>query len=381
MSRIFYLGFFENTFCKEDKRTFSPAAEIKQRYLVKILNRIGLSVTCISEGWSSLKNGSFKFSKYSDGKNEFVFLKTFGSSNKIFNFLKISLLKRQFAKYCAQNIKKDDIVFAYHSIPYAKILLKLKNKIGFKLIYEVEELYQNAIPLNKTQIKLENNLISSADALIVVSDLLSQILKTDKDKIVYYGPYNSYEAKYPKFSREDKRIHLVYSGTFDMNKGGCINAINAVKKLSNKFVLHILGFGTEEEKRTILALINEINAKNRVEIVFDGLLLGEEFINFLCRCDFGLSLQNKNNVFSNTSFPSKLLTYLGCGLNIISTSDECVCKSKINDFILYEDEGVINEDKLISYVKPNSNIISLLDKEFENSIKNIVIKVNGHEYF
>ena len=70
--------------------------------------------------------------------------------------------------------------------------------------------------------------------------------------MVIYGTYNVEKQIANKF--DDGKIHCVYAGTFDPRKGG-MSAVNAAKFLDEKYHIHILGFGTEKDKKLLIIKI------------------------------------------------------------------------------------------------------------------------------
>ena len=84
----------------------------------------------------------------------------------------------------------------------------------------------------------------------------------------------------------------------------------------------------------------------------------------MSKCDIGLATQ-KNGGFSNTSFPSKILTYLGCGLKVVSPPIDAVKLSPASDFVYtYEefDGKSIAEAVVKAYSSTSIDIIEEVKK-------------------
>lgn len=89
-----------------------------------------------------------------------------------------------------------------------------------------------------------------ADAFILSNDLLDgKINKYRKPSIVIYGTYKVEQKIVEKFN--DGKIHAIYAGTFDANKGGAQIAIQAAEYLPENYHIHICGFGTEQDTENI----------------------------------------------------------------------------------------------------------------------------------
>lgn len=87
-------------------------------------------------------------------------------------------------------------------------------------------------------------------------------------------------------------------------------------------------------KRTIA----EVSQRSVAKVTYDGLLSGEDYIRFIQSCQIGLSTQNPDAAFNDTSFPSKILSYLANGLHVVSIWIPAIERSKISDLISYYDK-------------------------------------------
>ena len=71
-------------------------------------------------------------------------------------------------------------------------------------------------------------------------------------------------------------------------------------------------------------------------VSYDGVLKGSAYIDFLQTCQIGLSTQNPDAAFNNTSFPSKILSYMSNGLQVVSADIEAVRRAYgISGYIYY----------------------------------------------
>ena len=136
----------------------------------------------------------------------------------------------------------------------------------------------------------------------------------------------------------DQKIHCVYAGTLDLRKGGAMAAAAAAEYLPDCYHIHILGFGNREQTDCLREQVNRIAKKSKCGISYDGMLSGEDYITFLQSCDIGLSTQNPDRVFNATSFPSKILSYMANGLQVVSVRIPAAEGSAVGEFLHYYDQ-------------------------------------------
>lgn len=260
--------------------------------------------------------------------------------NKIERVIRRWWLRRQLYKYLGKTLSPGEQVVIYHSLGYLNLIKKLKRK-NVSVIYEVEEIYSDVIG-NKKLRKKEVKILSLADAYIFPTESLNKELNTtEKPYAIIHGTYNVEKKRSEKFF--DGRIHCVYAGTFDPRKGGGLAATKAAEFLDNKYHIHILGFGTEHDKRILMNAIQETSKKTNCKITYDGLLSGEEYLRFLQSCHIGLSTQNPEAEFNNTSFPSKVLSYLSNGLRVVSIRIPVLEQSGVGDMLYYYERQIPEE--------------------------------------
>ena len=191
-----------------------------------------------------------------------------------------------------------------------------------------------------------------------------------------HGTYNVEKQIADKF--DDGKIHCVYAGTFDPRKGGVAAAAAAAEFLTEKYHVHILGFGTEKDRKLLINTIEDVKAKTDCTITFDGLKSGEEYIKFIQSCHIGLSTQNPNAKFNATSFPSKVLSYLANGLRVVSIKIRALETSDVNDLLYYyEDNDPQKIAEAVMTVDVTDNYdsrakINELDKQFKQDFNKLL---------
>ena len=116
--------------------------------------------------------------------------------------------------------------------------------------------------------------------------------------------------------------------------------------------------------------------KTKASITYDGLKKGEEFIRFLQQCHIGLSTQNPSGEFNDTSFPSKVLTYLANGLSVVSIRIRVLEKAAIaNTVSFYDNDDAIELAKAImncDYRQSSRDLVETLDRHFKHRLKSIL---------
>lgn len=335
MEKIFYMAYYNSTNSSERRNAVLSSVN-KMNYICEALENNGYNTEIVSASGTTEK----KFCKSKKVKlTDKTTLKLFSSLprlNRIVSVIDRVILKTKLFLYMIKNTNKDSIVMVYHSLGYMSLVKRLKKLKGFKLIIEAEEIYGDVIGDEKTSQK-EYEFFKIADAFIFPTELLSEKVNTEKKpEVIIYGTYHI-EKELPKLF-SDGKIHCVYAGTLDPRKGGAIASAESALFLNENYHIHILGFGNEKEKAETLNTIDSISKKSKAKITYDGLLSGEEYIKFIQSCDIGLSTQNPNGKYNDTSFPSKILSYMANGLRVVSVRIPVVEESGIGKCVYYYDE-------------------------------------------
>ncbi len=371
-----YLCFYDNEINKDEDRIMALSAATKINYIVSVICKF-TEVEIISPSWTNHKKGFFKSKKYSiDEKTSVRLFASFGANNRITKKIRYLYSLFQTFIYIIFNTKKDEPVLLYHSIAMIKIVKIAKIIKKFKLILELEEIYGDVTESNKT-IKKELNFCKLADAFIFSTILLNdKINKNNKPFVVVLGTYKIEKNKNVSFN--DDKIHIVYAGTFDPLKGGVLISVEISKFLNEKYHLHILGFGNDNEKQNIISLINNISKQTKCKITFDGLKSGDEYIEFIQKCQIGLSTQNPNAKFNDTSFPSKILSYMSNGLRVVSVKIKAIEQSEVSECLYYyEKQTPKNIADVIMKIDINDNYngrekINFLAENFDKNLYNML---------
>lgn len=375
MEKIFYMAYYNSTNSSERRNAVLSSVN-KMNYICEALENNGYNTEIVSASGTTEK----KFCKSKKVKlTDKTTLKLFSSLprlNRIVSVIDRVILKTKLFLYMIKNTNKDSIVMVYHSLGYMSLVKRLKKLKGFKLIIEAEEIYGDVIGDEKTSQK-EYEFFKIADGFIFPTELLSEKVNTEKKpEVIIYGTYHI-EKELPKLF-SDGKIHCVYAGTLDPRKGGAAAAVEAALFLNGDYHIHILGFGNEKEKAEMLNAIDSISKKSKAKITYDGLLSGKEYIKFIQSCDIGLSTQNPNAKFNDTSFPSKILSYMANGLRVVSIRIPSIEKSAVGKFMYYYNEqtpeNIAKAIKSIDFSEEydSRKTIGVLDKAFICDLKTML---------
>lgn len=359
--------------------SFSPAGISKMNYIIDVLSSYGLPLNVFSTSRTLVK-GYFKKEKVISENKTFIYRNTFFAKGRLTKRLERWYSICQLIKYLLFTVKKQDFVVAYHERYYQPWISKISKFKRFKFIYEIEELYTVAANLSSKEVEKEKAGFY-ADAYIFSTQALNEIINIDnKPFVISHGAY-TLQKKYDEHFNDEK-IHVVYAGTFDKKKGGAIFAISAAEYLSEKYHLHICGFGNEQETQFVKDLIEKTSSNSRCEISFDGKKTGEEYVRFLQKCHIGLSTQNPDGEYNNTSFPSKILAYLSNGLQVVTIRIPVIENSGVGKYMHYYDStdprsiarAICDID--LSKVTNGCDILKKLDDQFRLDLPNIFEQKN-----
>lgn len=366
-NKIIYVGFYNHqTFFKENRCSF-PAATNKINYMLNLLERLDMKVDFFTCNWTMNKKCyPAKTYKISENINIHT-LFTISWSNRFFKSISSRIIKIQLFFRLLKDAKKNSTVIVYHSIFYSKLIILLKKIRRFNLILEVEELYQDINNLTFKEILSENEILKLADKFIYVNELMPERISSDKPYIVISGDYQIKKRNHQSDKFHDNKTHIVYAGIIDSKKMGAFTVLDIAKILDEKYAFHILGFGNINDIKELNNKINSFNLENpQKRIIYEGLLEGELFNNFLQKCDIGLSCQNPNGKYNDSSFPSKILTYLTNGLEVVTIDLPVVKNSKVNDIVNYYHNLNVQEiSNTINCIIPNKHKISIQLKKID----------------
>jgi hypothetical protein len=90
----------------------------------------------------------------------------------------------------------------------------------------------------------------------------------------------------------------------------------------------------------LIVRIEETNKTSECKVCFEGKKSGEEYVAFMQSCHIGLNPQKAGSDYMDNAFPSKVLNYLGLGLDVVTSRLKCIELSPIDGIVSYiEDES------------------------------------------
>lgn len=376
MRKIYYIGFYDIPENKAENRIYSLSAVNKMDYIISSFSKLKIYTTIVS--MTRTKNRQ-SYPARKIPLNDLTTLQlffTYKNGGYFCRMVRTLLSDFILLKYFFLHIKKEDTVLVYHSLAYMRAVRLAKKIIRFNLVLEVEEIYGDVTGSGKT-VQKEMAFFKRADAYIFPTNLLNQKLNAqNKPFTIVHGTYHTELNLGGHFN--DGKTHCVYAGTFDPQKGGVASTISTAEFLSENYHIHILGFGTDEETKNILSAIDEMSNRAKCTITYDGLLSGADYIKFIQSCDIGLSTQNAKADFNDTSFPSKVLSYLANGLRVVSVRIRALETSAVNDLLYYYDDNspeaiaqtIMSVDMTKEY--DSRKYIQALDLNFQKNLDRLI---------
>lgn len=381
MKNIYYIGYYSGLDNPNDFFEF-PSSNSKMNYIISVIRRLNFNLSVLSLGFPKSYNYFYKKTRTInlDEKTEFVFISTISFFFPFLAFISKAWLYLQVITFLLFKVKKNDIVLVYHSFLLTKIIGFCRKLSKFKLVYEVEEIYQ-AVNQNSTYlIEKEINSLKNADGYILVNDIISNRLQLiDKPFVICYGSYIKKDNIVNLTS--DKNVNLVYAGFLGGEGSDVALAIETIKLLPSNYFLNILGYGNEDNIRTLNRKIKSINAINDIEKVkYFGCLTGKEYDNFLAKCHIGLSTRVLVDEFSDFTFPSKIMVYLSNNLIPVSSKIKCIEDSQVSSLVVFYDENspesvaqAVSSIDIKKFNSDYSSLISDLDVKFVENFNEMLL--------
>lgn len=379
-NKVHYLNFYADTEAA-DSLTCFPSAFPKVEYVCDSLIEAGFDVINISA--CQYKKGEKTILPKKLRRNLYCrYLRNSVVLQKIDRHLPILYSWLQLFLYILFRVKRNDTLLVYHSMFYLDVIqLALKVK-RVRLIYEVEELFYSLSPENAHFKEKELSALKKADAYLLVNDLLKdKIPIKDKPFVISYSAYKLPENRTLRPRAWDDKIHVVYAGCIEQHRKAAFMAVEAALSLSPKYVIHILGFGAENDIEALKERICSINNPQNARVVYEGSKFGQEYSDFLSHCQIGLSCHTYDDTIpesADCTFPSKVFVYLLHGLSVVSFPLKCLSESEVACLVSFS--GTTNAESLAEAIKkcgiPNReqtvSLINMMHASFVQSLNKII---------
>lgn len=356
-----YIAFFDTEEFSQEHRSIDLAGANVVEFSAEILSRIE-DVEIISPIRTLNISGFYRGRRLK--LNNRISLRvppTFGSKSKSGRLFSIIWIQLWLFFVLLFHTKRNERVVVYHSLSTMYVIKLLKHIKEFELTLEIREIYADVLHLSNKSREKELKYFNIADNYIFPTVMLNeQANKQDKPFVIASGIYRDEERLTPK--HQDGKIHLVYAGTLDRLKSGALRSVQLAEYLNENYVMHILGKGVPETLQELKEDILRISKITKCKIQYDGELRGEAFKEYLQKCHIGLALQDLSGIYNTTSFPSKILTYLANGLEVLSPQIPAITDSPVGCFLHYYDSD--NPESIAKIIKT----IKINDSEIENKM-------------
>jgi glycosyltransferase involved in cell wall biosynthesis len=222
----------------------------------------------------------------------------------------------------------DLLIITTHELLFMAMLAKLFTRCG--VIYDLQENYYRNIrytqaypkilrPLLATYVRLKEIILAPAiDYFILAEKGYSEELPFLKQNyIALENKLRKPTVTFPKKSREDKNIHLLFSGTL-AESTGVFEAIDLARSLyaqEPRIRLTIIGYSSHTSVLTRIARMAEQHRYISL-IGGDKLIPHPEIVQQILQSDFGIISYPPNKSTENC-IPTKLFEYAGCKLPML----------------------------------------------------------------
>lgn len=361
-----YIGFYDVLRDGKQYRVYSLAAAKKMDYICQELSLLGYKIRIVSPSYVTVE-GNKKVKKQSLKIDDSCFLELPSSceaKSKIKRIIRVLQSRVWLFTYLLKNTERNEKILVYHNYNLALPVILAQKIKGFNIVLEVEEIYSKVWKLTRLQTWKEKLLLKYADEdSLVVSDVLLDELEL-KEPAISYGSYMVCDEPHIKIN--DGITRLVLTGSVDKERGNGFLAVDAMRHLPSNYKLFISGSVAAKDKDEFWGLIKKVNEElGREACVYLGLLDDEAYNKLLLSSDIALNPQ-KDGEFGKYVFPSKILTYLGYGLPVVSTRGESIVKSKLANLITFAD-GYDGS----SIAEAIQNVESVSSKEYCSCLENL----------
>ena len=365
------VNFYDVAKYKDEERVTAPSIITVINYLVYCLERLNVPIEIISAAETRKSSGDFPMRSERIGENIVLTqCATHGYTNKLKRVMSKVKSRLWLVKYLLQNTKENELIFFGDSpVLYEPLLLfRILDRKKVKILYFATEIYQYVIPMGRMKRQMEWKLFRDADMLFVSTKMLDEkINKGNRKSLILHGTYKLPPKYDERFT--DSLHHILYAGVINEKKGS-MKAVEIATFLPADYHINIIGFGKEEDVASLRKSIVKANAVNACQITFDGTITGEAYDRYLQKCDIGICPQDLQAKYNDSSFPSKILSYLSNGLRVVSVDLPAVHTSEIGDLLYYAKsdsardfaEAIMSIDMQSEY--DSREVINELDRKF-----------------
>lgn len=372
--RVFYIVNYSHADGYRNLKT-TPSSITKINYILSVLEKVGIQTSVYSLAPSASKTWKFyKKEKVCLNKNiEIYYPFLLGEPNFIWLLVARIVIYIQFIWFVFFQVKKTDYLLVYHSLQYRYFIRIIRLLKKCRIFFEIEEIYGAVYEKSQLLIDKEIKYLQGAEGYILVNDLMNEKCRLKSSNYcVCYGDYRLHVGKERKLG---KNIDVVYAGVIGKEGTDVYLAMDSMLYLPTHYNLFILGYGASGDINKMNAYILEINRLLGRECVsYEGCLSGKAYSDFLLKCDIGLCIRVLPDCYSDFTFPSKVLVYLGHGLIPVCSPIKCIQSSKIASSVVFCKEVLpqsVAEAILSVFFMDDKNILSKLDTDFTFQLRAI----------
>lgn len=339
---IHYISFF----CDANEmptRDIVISGQAKMRYMISTLRENSrklhvVSTAQVKPGMPAEKQCTITVDK----REDHVYLPALSTRNAFSAKLRGLFGRFYLLRYLLTKVKSSDVVVVYHSLFYMEALLLFRllrrNRIVLEFNDQYSLLYTKERMIAKAR-RQEKSILRIADAFILASPYMRELIPEEKKSIVNYGDYTVEDMR----ARPDRELVTVaYTGVIEKLRSAAFLAAQSAAFLPDGIKLLIAGFGSDECVRELQELCDNVN-EGRVEPVVElvGLLQGQRFDELLNTIDIALNSHSYSRAElwkSRYSFPSKIPLNMAHGAYIVSYGYEIVSDSVFRPACVFFDE-------------------------------------------
>ena len=310
-----------------------PSGVSKINYIKSVLLKANYEVRLLSLAEGESKPSFFIYPSLvvqKGTREHHRYISTMCRSNILFRIASRLWMYVQLLSYLFFSVRQNEPILIYHSLAYVFPIRVFRFFSKKKLYFEVEELFHAAYKDSTMQIENEKKYLRKASGYILVNDLISNLSGFSAPNVVCYGVYS--RKNMPNISFNDGKIHLIYAGVINED---ALMAVEISKYLSDKYHIHILGYGIEPNIVKLEREIENVSLISQCAVSYDGCKFGEEYMLFLAKCSMGICTRVLEDSLSDYTFPSKVLAYISCGLLPVCSHLTCIKESKIYSHVLF----------------------------------------------
>ena len=261
MNKLFYLSYYS---VQQAQRNASPAAVAMTKYVSKALKQAVGKNTIISPAQASDRKFYPQEETVDEQNNKVIFLPSYYAKPKNYFMRIFNRFRRQrdLRHILEEQLSDGDTLIVYHSLALIEAVKWILKRRKIRLIIQVCEIYAD-VTNDEKQKRREMSFFELADAYIFSSSQLEKTINIKQKKCtICLGTYQVEPDRGIRF--HDGKSHVVYAGTFDPRKGGAIASVMAGKFLPENYHIHIIGFGSEKDKKYLLDKIEEVSKKKQM---------------------------------------------------------------------------------------------------------------------